>query len=156
MSTAQGRRVFYSNRQRKVRLTAAEARAAALAAAAEAPDAPLCLSVVVVGDRKMRQLNREFAGVDGTTDVLAFDLSGEEVAGGVEGEVVVNAAVAAAEAGKRGKRVEDELLLYVVHGVLHLGGYRDGTPAQKKRMRKAERAVTRRLRRASGKARSDA
>lgn len=98
---------------------------------------------MLVGERKMRQLNREFAGVRGTTDVLAFDLQEgpEAPCGDIAGEVIVNAALAAREARRRDKSPVDELLLYVVHGVLHLCGYRDGDDEQRGRMRAAERAV---------------
>jgi probable rRNA maturation factor len=99
--------------------------------------------VVLVGDRKMRQLNSEFASHAGTTDVLAFDLADDDDE--LQGEVIVNAALAIEEAHKRSLDPADELLLYVVHGVLHLGGFRDNSAADKRRMRSAERTVMKRL-----------
>ena len=42
-------------------------------------------------------------------------------------------------------RARDELLLYVVHGALHLKGYDDRSPPQRKRMRAAERRYLRKL-----------
>jgi len=57
----------------------------------------------------------------------------------------VNASLAVREAGERGREAADELLLYVVHGVLHLGGYRDDDEAARRRMRAAERAVMRKI-----------
>ena len=139
--------VAVQNRQRKVRIAARQLRAAALAARDYAGTLEGELSVVVVGDRKMHELNRVFAGVDDTTDVLAFDLRGDSPPGGdqVAGEVVVNAALAARRVAPMGSTVTRELLLYVVHGVLHLSGYRDKTAPERRRMRAAERAVMRRL-----------
>lgn len=142
-----GFEISVSNRQRTVAADAARVREAAREAAIYAGGPWGNLSVVLVGDRAMRRLNREFAKVRGTTDVLAFDLSEGPRSGpdDVAGEVVVNASLAAAEAKRRGGRGVDELLLYVVHGVLHLGGYRDGDAAEKRAMRAAERAVTARI-----------
>jgi probable rRNA maturation factor len=147
--SAAGVSISVANRQRRVKVTAAEIRSAALAAADHSGRLSGLVSVVVVGERKMRELNLEFARVDGTTDVLAFDLADGEtpLEDGPVGEVIVNASLAAAEAAARGKKAVDELLLYVVHGVLHLGGYRDKTEAQQRAMQEAERAVLGRLRR---------
>jgi len=139
--------VFITDRQRTLRVPDERVREAAEAAAGYAGGPSGGLSVVIVGDRRMRRLNREFAGVSGTTDVLAFDLSEGPRAGGddLAGEVIVNASLAVREAGERGREAADELLLYVVHGVLHLGGYRDDDEAARRRMRAAERAVMRKI-----------
>jgi len=133
--------VTVTQRQRTLKVPATEAARAAAAAAGYAKLRRGAISIVIVGDRKMRELNRRFAGYAGTTDVLAFDLSSGGARDAVIGEVIVNSGLAAAEAAKRRGRALDELLLYIVHGVLHLGGYRDKTDAQKKKMRAAERAV---------------
>jgi len=90
------------------------------------------LSVAIVDDEEMARLNRRFLGRDGPTDVLAFPYGEQE--GRLEGEVVVNAEQALREAGGLGHGAQDELLLYVVHGVLHLLGYDDAEPAERTRM----------------------
>lgn len=144
---------------RSLAVGAADIRRAARAARAFAAKGPAALSVVVVADEVMRRLNRTYAGVASTTDVLAFDLSGgpatpdSRAVGArrasrrspVEAEVIVNAAVAAAQAARRRRRPVEELLLYVVHGVLHLGGYRDHTAHEKRLMRAAEAEVMKTL-----------
>ena len=144
MNPHAGVKVYVANRQRRLRVPAARIRQAAEAAAAFGGLEGI-LSVVVVGDRKMRRLNRRFASADGTTDVLAFDLGADVDPKGPTGEVIVNASVALEEAERRGKGAEGELLLYVVHGVLHLGGLRDATPGEIRCMRSAERTLMRRL-----------
>jgi probable rRNA maturation factor len=148
-------RVHVQRRDNSLGVTVARIRAAARAAAAYAGNPHTELSVIVVGDAVMRELNRTYAGVLGTTDVLAFDLSdgpaSETSDEAVSGEVIVNASVAATEAAKRRRDAQDELLLYVTHGVLHLGGYRDHTAREKRAMRQAEAAVTAALGRRGGK-----
>jgi probable rRNA maturation factor len=88
------------------------------------------LSLVLVNDRQMAELNLRYHHVAGPTDVLTFDY------GGGHAEVIVSVDQAYA----RGKPAR-ELALYVVHGILHLAGYDDRTPAQRRRMRAAERRL---------------
>ena len=91
---------------------------------------PVDLSFAFVDDREMRKVNRKFLNHDYATDVLSF-LLGD---GNLLGEVVISTEYAAAEAGRRRIPVREELLRYVAHGVLHLLGYDDVTPAKKKIM----------------------
>ncbi len=91
------------------------------------------LSVVVMSDDEIRRFNREFLDHDFSTDVLAFDLrDGEEA--GADGEILVSIEHARREAESRRHGVADELLFYVAHGVLHLLGYDDHDPEDRKRM----------------------
>lgn len=87
------------------------------------------LSVAFVTNAEIRRVNRRFLKHDYPTDVLAFRLDPP-----LFGEVVVSAEYAAAEAGRRGIPVEEELLRYVAHGILHLLGYDDHDPREKARM----------------------
>ena len=101
-----------------------------LAAVAELLDGrPDLLSVAVVGDAMMSDLHRRFLNVDGPTDVLTFEHARDEDDGRVtEGEVVVCLDEAARQCEGRSHGVREELLLYCVHGLLHLSGYDDSTP----------------------------
>ena len=92
------------------------------------------LSVVLVSDQRMRQLNRDFRGHDERTDVLAFDYGASSHTDDVDGEVVVSAQTAQSEARRRGVPAVGEVLLYCVHGFLHLAGYDDSTAAGRRRM----------------------
>ncbi|MBL8768813.1 MAG: rRNA maturation RNase YbeY [Planctomycetes bacterium] len=117
-------------------------RALLVEAAAAATPRGRRWSLVVVGDRRMRRLNREFHATDETTDVLAFPLDrldGDEHA--VDGEVIVCAPYARREARSRGLQFGTELALYAVHGILHLLGEDDHAPAAARRMRVRERAI---------------
>lgn len=95
------------------------------------------LSIAVVGDAKMAELHLAFLGKRGPTDVLTFPLA-ETGDDRIEGEIVVSQDTAAREAAARGHGVEAELLLYIVHGVLHLVGYDDGRAGDARRMHRAE------------------
>ena len=94
------------------------------------------ISLAVVDDDTIRRLHSRFLGVDEPTDVLSFPLtSGGEA---LEGEIIASAETAARRAREFGWRDEDELLLYIVHGALHLVGYDDSTPEARTAMRAAE------------------
>jgi probable rRNA maturation factor len=83
-------------------------------------------------------LNKKYFKKSTPTDVIAFPLS-DTIDGDYLGEVVVSveAAVKAAEAARLDWH--DELLLYLVHGVLHLAGYDDTAAVKRKKMRAKER-----------------
>jgi probable rRNA maturation factor len=87
------------------------------------------LSVAFVTNAAIRKINRRFLNHDFATDVISFPLGTDLV-----GELVISAEYAASEAAKRGITVEEELLRYVAHGILHLLGYDDHRPADRKRM----------------------
>jgi len=96
------------------------------------------LSFVLVGDDEMAGLNGRFRGRQRPTDVLAFPLAEEPV---LYGEVVVSAQTARREAARQGLPAYDEVVLYAVHGTMHLLGHDDHDPVRRRRMRRAERAV---------------
>ena len=103
----------------------------------EAKDAEL--SVVLVGDEEMTALNKRYLGRSGVTDVLSFPYETERDF--VSGEIVVNAELALREAAKRPHSPLDELMLYLVHGFLHIVGYDDRKPAERRRMREREQVI---------------
>ncbi len=81
------------------------------------------INIAIVDDPTIHDLNRRFLNHDEPTDVLTFPLDDE--AGRLEGDVIVSADTAVRIAGQLQWSAADELLLYVVHGVLHLVGYDD-------------------------------
>jgi probable rRNA maturation factor len=87
------------------------------------------LSIAFVTDAAIRKINRRFLGHDWATDVISFPLDSDLL-----GELVISAPHARAEARKRGIPEREELLRYVVHGILHLLGYDDHAPSERKRM----------------------
>jgi probable rRNA maturation factor len=96
------------------------------------------ISIAIVSDEQMHALNRRYLQHDYPTDVLSFVLEYDEETQSLEGEIIVSADYAAREAARYGWTAADELLLYVIHGSLHLTGHDDTTPAAKQTMRAAE------------------
>ena len=96
------------------------------------------VSLAVVDDPTMARLHEQYLAHQGPTDVLSFLLEREGDA--LEGEVVVGASIAKRQAISYGWPAENELLLYVIHGTLHLVGHDDATDEQRAQMRERERA----------------
>jgi probable rRNA maturation factor len=104
------------------------------------------ISLALVDDPTIHQLNREFLGHDYPTDVISFRLDSDETVSlhpesHLHGELIVSTDTAVREAAAHGWLPDDELLLYVVHGTLHLCGYDDLTDEARPVMRGREREV---------------
>ena len=103
------------------------------------------VTLLLVGDRRIHELNRRWRGVDRPTDVLAFpqrEGEGGDLHPGVLGDVVISVATAARQAREAGRPLADELDLLAVHGVLHLAGYdHEAGPAAARKMRRREAAL---------------
>jgi probable rRNA maturation factor len=84
-------------------------------------------SVVLVGDRRMGALHEQFMGVAGPTDVLTFPIDADAIGNVIAGEVYVCVPEARRQAKSRGIDPKREVLLYALHGMLHLLGYDDRT-----------------------------
>jgi probable rRNA maturation factor len=97
------------------------------------------ISLAVVDNPTIHQLNQEFLAHDYPTDVLSFLL--DEGPEGLDGEVIVSAEMAASQAANYDWPAAAELLLYVIHGTLHLIGYDDTTPEAAAEMRVAEQTI---------------
>lgn len=93
------------------------------------------ISLAVVDDPTMHKLNRDHLQHDYPTDVLSFILEDEQH---LEGEVIVSADTAAAVAPEFGWTAESEMILYFIHGCLHLVGYDDHEATDKQKMREQE------------------
>lgn len=93
------------------------------------------LSVVFLTDDALAGLHADFLADPATTDVITFE---GDPALGVAGEICVSVDTAAAYAKVHARDFSSELMLYVIHGWLHLAGYDDLRPAKKRLMRRAE------------------
>jgi probable rRNA maturation factor len=95
------------------------------------------VSLAIVDDATIHELNLRYLQHDEATDVLSFLL--ERRRDYLEGEVVLSADTADSSCARFGWTRDDELLLYAVHGALHLAGYEDGSPEDRQRMREREK-----------------
>ena len=93
-----------------------------------------------MSDPEIRRLNRKSLGHDWATDVISFCLSDPQDPV-LHGVLAVSRDTARREAARRGHSPYHELMLYVVHGVLHLLGHDDQGARARARMRRAEREV---------------
>lgn len=100
------------------------------------------LSVRVVDDSRMAEAHERYAGVAGTTDVLTFDLT-ESPGAPLEVDLLVCGDEAERQASARGHEAGRELLLYVLHGLLHCLGHDDHDEAAAARMHDEEDRVLR-------------
>ncbi len=98
---------------------------------------PVSLAILVVDDAEMSRLHRLHSGVDGTTDVLTFD-NRDDAGGPIDGDLVLCRDEAVRRATEFGHDARVELLLYAVHGLLHLAGEDDHDPAAHRRMHDRE------------------
>jgi probable rRNA maturation factor len=115
---------------------------------AEAVVSGASLSVVVADDDELRSLNRQFAGIDSATDVLAFadESSGPPFVSAPGeprylGDVIISFDRTQAQAAENGHSVEEELRLLIVHGVLHLLGHDHDSAEGQARMWERQNAV---------------
>jgi probable rRNA maturation factor len=123
------------------------------------------VGVAIVNNAGIKRLNKEFLNRNTATDCLSFDLSDDHdrlakrkvrkrqqknVPGPGRSaakifELVVNGEKALKEANARGHSGESELVLYVVHGLLHNLGFDDATEAKAKKMHETEDEILQEL-----------
>lgn len=96
------------------------------------------VSLAFVDNPTIHRINNQFLQHDEPTDVITFPMSGPG-AKVLEGELVIGVEVAIEQARERGHSVDEELFLYVVHGLLHLVGFDDIGDADRAAMRARER-----------------
>jgi probable rRNA maturation factor len=129
-------RVPVANEQATLALHESRLVAAVHAVLADSIFTSAYVSIAVVDDPTIHALNVQYLQHDYPTDVLSFVLEQSDTR--VEGELIVSADTALREAADAGWSPHDELLLYVIHGTLHLVGYDDHTPADQAAMVAAE------------------
>src|SRR5205823_4586029 len=89
------------------------------------------ISILIVSDRKIAALHRQFMNELGPTDVMTFQ----------HGEIFISAETARRNARRFGSTVARELCLYVVHGLLHLHAFDDRDKASARKMQIVQRKI---------------
>ena len=89
------------------------------------------ISVLIVSDRRMAKLHEQFLHQRGPTDVLTFE----------HGEIFIGAETARRNARAFKNSLENEVRLYVVHGLLHLHGFDDRTEPDGQRMKTTQEKI---------------
>jgi probable rRNA maturation factor len=107
------------------------------------------VGVHLVDAEEITTLNESFLQHAGPTDVIAFDYTGSEPGGAARPALWGEAFVCTDEAVLQARRFhttwQSELVRYAIHGILHLDGYDDEYPAERRRMKAAENRLLRRL-----------
>lgn len=110
------------------------------------------LSIRIIGDEEMARAHETHKGVPGTTDVLTFDLSDNgdapdapDAPDVLDADVLICFDEASRQGKARGHSAEQELLLYIVHGVLHCLGHDDHDQERARAMHDAEDDVLARI-----------
>lgn len=104
------------------------------------------VSVSFVGDDEIRDLNREYRGVDKSTDVLSFPMDDEFIIDNrILGDVIINTRRVMEQAEELGHSNERELSYLSVHSILHLLGYDHMEDEDKKEMREREKLAMKEL-----------
>lgn len=96
------------------------------------------VNVAIVDDAAIIKINKKFLRHNKTTDVISFDLTGEEEKADKNFELIINAQQAIREADARGHSPQSEVALYITHGLLHQLGFDDLDAAEAKKMHAEE------------------
>ena len=134
-----GANVAVSNRQRRLKVNTRWLAGIAGRALDFVHDADCQLDIALVDDDTIARLNAQYHATPGPTDVLSFDY------GEGQGELIISVECVIHQAKCFRTTPARELVLYVVHGILHLHGYDDITARDRRRMRAAERKLMSRL-----------
>ena len=102
------------------------------------------LEIVLLGAKEMASLNKIFLNHEGPTDVITFNYS-EITESTMHGEIFVCVNEAERQAKEFGTTWREELVRYIVHGVLHLTGHDDLTAAPRAKMKREEERSVRKL-----------
>ncbi|HEX5398393.1 MAG TPA: rRNA maturation RNase YbeY [Verrucomicrobiae bacterium] len=157
--------VLIANRQRTRKIHSSQLRRIVSDLLAELEVGEAQLGINLVSDREMTSLNETFLQHEGTTDVITFNYArktafnvrtarpravkaatrGRAARAPLHGEVFVCVDEAILQAGKFKTTWQSEVVRYIVHGVLHLLGYDDLDPAARRRMKRAENRLLRKL-----------
>jgi rRNA maturation RNase YbeY len=103
------------------------------------------IGVSIIGEEAMTRMNQGYLRHKGSTDVITFDYTDASRPKCLAGEIFVCLDEALAQAPRFRVTWQNELVRYIVHGILHLCGYDDKTVAERKKMKREENRLMSRL-----------
>jgi probable rRNA maturation factor len=109
------------NRQRRFKVDTEAWTTFAARALAAIGKSESSATVAFVSDKRIRELNRQFRGIDKATDVLSFPAGGPDELN--LGDIAISAETAAKQAKENGLSFDGEIAQLILHGLLHLAGY---------------------------------
>ena len=134
-------KISLHNRQRAVKVDARRLQKIARLALAKIlgewldPDASLAalreVEVTLVDDASISEIHRQFFNDPTPTDVISFD----------HGEILISAETALANSARYRTTPENEIALYIIHGLLHINGYGDKSPAAAAKMSRTQKKI---------------
>jgi len=98
------------------------------------------LSLVFCDNYFIKKLNRRYFNKNRATDVISFPLK-DKFAPGFLGEVIISVEKAVSNAALYNSSVDNEIILYIVHGILHLLGWRDYTKKERLKMERKQKEI---------------
>jgi probable rRNA maturation factor len=103
------------------------------------------IGISIIGEEAMTRMNEGYLRHKGSTDVITFDYTDATRPKCLAGEIFVCLDEALAQAPRFRANWQNELIRYIVHGILHLSGYDDNTAAARGKMKREENRLMRRL-----------
>jgi probable rRNA maturation factor len=108
------------------------------------------LGISFASAKRIAEINHEFLQHEGSTDVITFDFrdgykSANDEESDLSGEIYISVSDARQHAHEFKTRWEEEIVRYIVHGILHLRGYDDLSATKRKVMKRAEDRLLRRM-----------
>ena len=107
------------NRQRRLQLDTKAWSSFAVRALRAIGKSKASATIAFVSNKRIRELNRQFRGIDKATDVLSFPAEEESNLG----DVAVSVETAATQARENGLTLDEEIAQLILHGLLHLSGF---------------------------------
>ena len=129
------------NRQRRLQIDTRAWSTFATKALAAIGNKESTATIAFVSDKRIRELNRQFRGVDKATDVLSFPADDPDESD--LGDIAVSVDTAATQAKENGLKLDEEIAQLILHGLLHLSGYDHETDNGE--MNRLERRLRRKL-----------
>lgn len=103
------------------------------------------ISLSIVDNREIQELNRDYRGIDSCTDVLSFPLGDDFGPQPMLGDIIVSAEKALEQAEEYGHSFRREMTYLIVHSMFHLMGYDHMEEEEKRLMRKKEKGVMKKI-----------